>query len=107
MSKTTTGFPFDKIDALVANGFQDSANDVVFECIDDMLLAGDFEGVDAVLAEAPLDGLTPAVALGYLTITHAAAQHLPGRPAFVDRVRPWLVAKIGAERTAALLSTRG
>ena len=106
MSNATTEFPFDEIRRLVAGGETDMALDVVFDRLDDLFLAGKFTEADAVLAAVNLDDCDPPVAMGYVTAGSWAKEHLPSYVAFIARVRPWMTAKVGEERTTHLLRNR-
>lgn len=105
MNKTMTAaeFPFDEIRALVAEGRERRAGTLALRSLNTMLVAGQFAEVDKVLAVAPLDGITPTIAVIYLSIISHAKQHLAERPAFVERVRTWVAERVGAERAAAIL----
>lgn len=65
----------------------DKATDFLFDTVDDLLLAGDFTCVDALLAEVDLGRLDTPLLVALLAITSVATEHLPSRPDLVDRVR--------------------
>lgn len=100
-------FPFEKVRQLIVDDRPRAALDIVFKTFDDLLHAGNFDACGAILDGVVLDDLDPMVALGFLTITKAAAKYIPTRAAFVERVRPWLRDKIGEQRADHLLRTRG
>lgn len=80
--------------------------DRVFVRFDDLLHAGDRATCAEILAAVEVEKLDPMVALGFLTITACVAHDLPTHAAFVARLRPWLVATIGTDRTEALIRPR-
>jgi hypothetical protein len=61
--------------------------DVIFDSIDEMLLESKFAECDAALSETPVDELSNAQLLTFLTATVAAREHLPSRNRFVGRVK--------------------
>ncbi len=63
----------------------------IYERIDDLLRAGLFAQVDVILARIKLGYLAPVEMLAYLSTTKPAADLLPGRAAFVERVRAELL----------------
>ena len=72
---------------LSASAHTDAAIDLVFDAIDDALFAGEFAEVDALLARVDVSRLDSHVTCGFLTITSAAAEHLPARPDFAQRAQ--------------------
>jgi len=70
---------------LVAAGETDRAIDIIYDTIDELLLAGKFEKVDEELAAVPMTA-PPDVLLSYATITLAAAPDLRQRAAFMERI---------------------
>lgn len=78
--------------------------DALYDRVDDLLLASDFATIDKELAAAdPEIDLT--VALGLLTITYAAKEHLPARAMFASAVFARAEKENGTEE--ALRMTRG
>ena len=71
---------------LVDHGKIDAAIDIIFDQIDEMLLARQFERVDQILRDVECRGYSIDILLSLLTITLAAKRHLPSRPAFYDLV---------------------
>jgi len=96
-------FPAERVYRLVMEGREDAALDVVFERLDDVLSDGDFAAVDRVLADVNLSGLTPTVALGYLTMAWPAHRRLVNFDALRERIRPWMAAQLGDAETDNLL----
>jgi hypothetical protein len=77
----------DEVYSLVDRGETERAVDELFEQLDDLLLAGDFESCDRALGcmdEARLDSYTLIAAL---SVTLMAAAKLPRRNEFVRRTR--------------------
>jgi len=72
---------------LVDEGHIDQSIDVLYDRVDDLLLAGDFGTVDNLLGIIDLDRLDSYLLIGMLSITLAAASKLPSRPEFVEKVR--------------------
>lgn len=95
--------PFPQIYAEVAAGRPRKAMDLVFQTFDTAFQAGQFEAANEALKAVDLTRLDPVVALAFLTISHAAAAHLPALPELVARIDPWLKEKIGAARAAHLM----
>lgn len=75
--------------------------DLLFDTIDDMLLAGEFGEVDELLREMPLQALVPELIVVLLSSTKAAAEHLPSRADLYRRSRERLelLCKDGNEET--------
>ena len=69
----------------------DGALDLMFECVDDLLLAGEFESVNRFLELLVRDTRSVTLLLGALTITAAASEHLPARQGVYDHTRQILV----------------
>ncbi len=81
----------------------DAAMDLLYDAVDGMLLAGEFEGVDDLLALADVSDYPPAVLVGFLTVTYAAKDLLPARAGYGERVRARLAAEMPPERLTAVL----
>lgn len=99
-------FPFEEIRQCVSRGRSQMALDIVFAEFDRRLNCGQFDECDKILSLVELDLIDPTVAIGYLTITKPAADRLPSRKGFFERVKSWMVYRLGEERTRALLKTR-
>lgn len=84
---------------------EDEALYLLFERFDDMFLAGRFDEADKLCAAVDLSGLSAAVAFGFVAITAAASDKLPGRPQLLARVRAYIANKEGEDYAAALWST--
>jgi len=67
-------------------GQSDAALDELFDRIDEMLSASEYEKVDSILANMPLEGPSLTLMMGVLSITRPAAEHLPSRVRYFDRV---------------------
>ena len=68
---------FDRARRLDDLGRTDSALDVVYNHVDEMLLAGKFSEVDGRLSSTECDEYSVDLLLALLTITYAAKRHLP------------------------------
>lgn len=64
----------------------DSILDSIFDVIDEMLLAGKFEEVDALLKTIQLEKHSVEFLLGILTVTLRAKTHLLQRDSFFKKV---------------------
>lgn len=82
----------------------DDALDLIFERVDDALLAGEFDRVDAVLDAVKLDKLDSALVVGFLSVTRAAKSKLARRGVFVVRARARLLDLGCADRINQLMS---
>ncbi len=71
----------------------DAAIDRLFDLFDDLHFAGRFEESDSKLYAGGLDRLNDKLLVGLLTITVPARDHLPSRPALVQRVEELLLAR--------------
>jgi hypothetical protein len=83
----------DRARRLDALGRTDSALDVVYNYIDEMLLAGKFSEVDDRLSSTECDEYSVDLLLALLTITFAAKRHLPHRQRFYAQVEQSIRAK--------------
>ena len=63
-----------------------SSLDVLFDQINWMLSESEFGKVDEVIAVMPVEGPSLSLMMGLLSITRPAAEHLPSRQRFFDRV---------------------
>jgi hypothetical protein len=73
-------------DRLDRRGHTDSALDLLFDQIDEMLLASDFSRVDRLLLETAPESLSVDLLIGLLTATLPAKDRLPNRKYFLERV---------------------
>lgn len=89
--------------SLVAAGEPDAAIDILFEHIDDMLLAGDFIDCDAALRAIDLKRFDTNLLIALLSITLSAADKLPERSRLVTKIENRL-AQSAPERAKRLLS---
>lgn len=67
-------------------GQSDVALDEMFDHIDPMLSSGKYSEINAILAAMPVEGPSLTLMMGLLSITRPAAQYLPSRKRFFDRV---------------------
>ena len=72
----------DRLDKL---GKTDTALDIIYDQVDEMLLAGRFEDVNRCLRDVKTDSYSVHVLLALLTITLAAKRKLPDRAGFYVR----------------------
>jgi hypothetical protein len=72
--------------SLVAQGRFEAAIDVLFRNVDALLLAGQFSRCNELLRAIDLKRLDTNLLVGALSITVSAADRLPGRAHFVERV---------------------
>jgi hypothetical protein len=84
----------------------DKAADILFDKVDDLLLAGDFKGCDSLLTQIDLDRLDVNLVVAALAITFAAKHELPSRTAFVTRSRTRLLKEFETRRVEALVGKR-
>jgi len=82
---------------------EDRAIDKLYEEIDDLLLAGKFDEVNARLLRVKPGELEPLIALGWLTITFAAKHKLSNRSVYYDRVEMNFYSRFPAKRAKKLL----
>jgi len=82
----------------------DAAIDVLFDHVDDLLSAGEFDQCDEVLKDLDPNRLSNALIVAVLSITKAAGGHLPSRFHFAERSRASLSQRIGPLRIEALLA---
>lgn len=59
----------------------------IFNLVDAQLSAGLFVEVEFGLAAVDIEATSTVVLLAWLSITHAAKEHLPGRAAFAQAVK--------------------
>lgn len=72
------------------HGQTDFALDLIFDQIDEMLLAGQFDRVDQLLKDTMTNDYSVEVLLGTLTATLPAKAKLPGRVDFFQRAKQTL-----------------
>ena len=87
---------------LAEQGEVDKATDLLFDTIDDLLLAKEFTRVGALLAEVDLGRLDVPLLVALLAVTSLASERLPGRPDLVNRTRQRLQT-LAPERVHLLL----
>jgi hypothetical protein len=72
---------------LVSHGQTDTALDLIFDRFDEMLLAGDFNKLDQILAQSCPENLSVDLLVGVLTVTLPARNRLDNRKGFFERVK--------------------
>ncbi len=87
---------------LYKTGRKEESLDVIFDTIDEMLLASKFDECDLALSKIPVNNLSNAQLLTILTATLAAKEHLSNRRSLVDRVKKQL-ARRGADVTGLMM----
>lgn len=71
----------------------DDSIDAVYDWLDELMLAGKFEEVDAILKRAEPVSFKDITMLAFATITLSARERLPERAGYVARARAALVAR--------------
>jgi hypothetical protein len=94
---------FVRLEPLSRAGKLDAALDLVFDHVDDLLLAGRFPEVNRLLCSVPVGKLDPAILIGFLTITGPARGALDARSAFAVRVRDHLHERMPPEELARVM----
>lgn len=102
--KDTVSAPtwLDTVYSLVARGKPDDAIDVLFDRVDDLLIAGEFPRCNDLLHAVDLARLDIDLLVALLSITLRAAPHLPDRPWLVQRVEKRL-REIAPDRIEGLM----
>lgn len=72
------------------NSNLDAALDIIFDEVDEMLLAGEYDRVNRLLAEMSTDAIPVELLIGVLTATLPARNQLPNRASFLARVEQTL-----------------
>jgi len=75
------------------------ALDIIFGVCDELMLAGEFECLDDVLASLDGHSMLPEISLAWLTATRPAKEKLANRKNLVEQVRE----RLGQEATSLLL----
>ncbi len=68
------------------NSEHDAALDIIYDTLDDLIIAGEYDNVDCFLDQLKVENFCPNLLYGISTITFYAAEHLPSRALFVNRV---------------------
>ncbi|MEX2139713.1 MAG: hypothetical protein WD894_10655 [Pirellulales bacterium] len=84
--ESTFGSFLDHAKRLDQLGQTDTALDIIFDQIDEMLLAGEFDRVNQVLVDTHADNYSVDLLLGILTATLPAKDRFSSRPEFFRRV---------------------
>lgn len=92
-----------RLESMSRAGKLDAALDLVFDHVDELLLAGRFPEVNRFLCGVPVEKLDPAILIGSLTITGPARTALDARPAFVRRVQAQLRESMPPEDLARVM----
>lgn len=96
-------FDLEPVYRMVASGEIRKASDILFEMVNDLLLAGEFKQCNDLILSADLDQLDTNLLVGLLAITCAAKEHLPGRPGLVTRVEKKLL-ELAPDRITGLMA---
>ena len=95
--ETALGSFLDQARRLDGLGQTDTALDIIFDQVDEMLLAGEFDRVNQLLVDTSVDEYSVELLLGVLTATLPAKGQLPDRCAFFQRVAQTLEARGGLQ----------
>ena len=76
----------------------DSELDALFEEVDDLLLAGEFERVDEMFSTKRYPYKDKLLASGLLSITYAAADELKNRASYYDGFSEYLIRTEGDDK---------
>ena len=82
---------------------EDALLDALHDEIGDALAAGDFAGVDAKITKVDVAATSITTLLGWLSITSAAAEHLPARAGLAIATIRRLCREEGEDRARELL----
>lgn len=77
----------DKAAKLEADGKPDDALDVIYDTLDDLIIAGEYDFVDNIISRIDVTKYSLHLLLGVASVTYYAAERLPLRTAFVDKVK--------------------
>ena len=66
-------------------GDYDSALDLIYDNLDDMLLAGEYDKVNRFFDELETYDYNDCILFGILTVTSYGKEHLPSREKFINR----------------------
>ena len=80
-----------------------NAIDVVFDFMDDNLLAGNFEVCEDTLKQVNINKILPSLIISFLMATRRAKQKLPSRSAFIDAAFNVVAKERGESEAEALL----
>lgn len=88
----STGCPtevvwLERVYVLVSQAELEDAIDLLFEQVDDLLLAGRFNDCDKILQKVDIDRLETNLMIGLLSVTLAAAKELPNRALVMSAIR--------------------
>ena len=82
---------------------RDRAIDLINDRLDDLMLAGDFVQCDAIVREIDSEKLSAETLIAILTLTRAAAKHLPSRVNLFDKAQTRIATLLGRDRTQRIL----
>jgi hypothetical protein len=88
---------------LAANKDLDGATDRIFDFMDRLLCDGAFGLCDQVLRTVDIEKLPTAQMRSFLSITAAAKQNLPSRPALYRKIEEKMIERRGVEKTRTIL----
>ena len=92
------------LDDLIQNEEPRRAIDAIFQQFNALLLAGNFDLCDKILAKVDLERVPPLLLASFLTITAAAKDKLPYRATFYREARRRVEAQRGSDGADRLLS---
>lgn len=81
----------------------DDAIDLLFDCVDNLLLRGDFDIVNQLIKDIEIEKLSTSLCVSVLSITLAASDKLPNRQSFFFSVEERLIAERGKEKAERIL----
>lgn len=97
----------DTIYEFTRRGAEEALLDFIYDRLDNLLLAGDFDTCDAILTEVNVARLDSVGMIGFLTITLPARQRLDAREGLVTRIRDALLQKRPGHEVDGLLQGLG
>lgn len=90
---------------LEKDGFPDSALDLVYDCIDELLWNADFATCTSILGYINVSAYSSDILLALLTTTRPAKSHIPSRVRFLQRVESELLSR-GEDESRLLAGLR-
>ena len=92
-----------KVYDFIERDWKDDAIDVIFQHMNYLLFAGEFDACDWILVEVDISRISPVLMVSFLTITAAAKTKLDNRDRFFRAVKRAVTADRGEEATERLL----
>ena len=71
---------------LEETGQSDAALDIVYDHIDDLLIAGNYSEVDQIFKDITASNYSSSILIGILCITFYANEHLPSRAQYIIKL---------------------